>query len=65
MKELLINEGSSKEDLIKFIWKCHRCETDENPRVYMKAIRSVLISLGFSQEWVEGDFRDLMEEQYR
>lgn len=53
-----------KSELKKFIWDMHRAETDENKRVYIKAIRSCLIALGYSEDWVNGDFYDLILDEY-
>lgn len=41
-----------------------RAERYENPRVYMKAIRSTLIALGYDENYVNGPFRDYMEKMF-
>lgn len=41
-----------------------RAELYENPRVYLKAVRSTLIALGYNPEWVNGEFREALELAY-
>lgn len=54
----------SDKELGRFIWDMHRAETDENKRVYIKAIRSCLIALGYSEEWVNGEFYERLLKEY-
>lgn len=44
--------------------RADRCERLENPRIYMKAIRSTLIAIGYDEDFVNGPFRDYMEKIY-
>lgn len=54
----------SDKELGYFIRDMHRAETDENKRVYIKGIRSCLIALGYSEEWVNGPFYERILEEY-
>lgn len=57
-------EQLSDEELRKVIRFTHRAECMGNERVYEKAIRSLLLTLGYDFEFIEGKFRDLMEGLY-
>lgn len=58
-------ENLTDEELKSFIWDMHRYETDENQRVYIKGIRSCLLALGYSEEFVNGHFYEKILEEYR
>lgn len=55
----------SKEEVINLLNTVGRSETVENPRVYLKAIRCTLISLGYDEEWVNGKFRNILEKSFK
>ena len=42
----------------------HRAEFDENPRIYLKAVRATLIALGCTDSYVNGEFREWIESQF-
>lgn len=42
-----------------------RYESTVNPIVYFKAVRVTLIALGYDTQWVDDDFRSMLEESYR
>ncbi len=42
----------------------HRYEADENPHAFIKGIRVCLISLGYPEEWVNGEFYDFILKEY-
>lgn len=46
----------------ELIAKAHRAECEENPRIYLKAIRATLIALGYDPDWVNGRGREIFEE---
>lgn len=59
------NGGFLNHDNVQKFLKCaHRAECDMNPIVYCKAVRASLIALGFDYEWVDGEFREQLEEAY-
>lgn len=72
MNGFKLNEKATKE----LVEKVGRTELFEEissmgpaiPRIpyprYLKAVRVTLVSLGFDQDWVEGDFRDALEARY-
>lgn len=41
-----------------------RAELYENKRVFLKAVRVTLISLGYDESWVNDQFRDLLESYF-
>lgn len=49
-------------DFRKFLKSLDRAEYDENPRVYLKAVRFTLIALGYIEDYVNGEFREKLEE---
>lgn len=48
----------------EFLFNVHRAEADDNPRIYLKAIRCTLIALGYPEDYVNGDFYDYALTQY-
>ena len=46
----------------ELIAKSHRAECEENPRIYLKAIRATLIALGYDPDWVNSRGREIFEE---
>lgn len=52
----------SREVAQGIIWACGRAEWSENPRCYKKGIRSLLIALGYDEDWVNGEFRQLLDD---
>lgn len=48
----------------RFLNDIMRAEYHENPRVYKKAIRAVLIALGYKEQYVNGQFRKFMDRYY-
>lgn len=69
----------SQEQMYQYIEDIGRCELydeleqNRSPHAifqkdrslkYLKAIRASLIALGFSQEWVETEFKQALEERY-
>lgn len=60
-----LTENSSIDEVVRFVNSLHRAEADENKRVYLKAVRVTLLSLGFDSDWVEGVFRDVLENEFR
>lgn len=49
------------EEARYLIARAHRAECEENPRVYLKAIRATLIALGYDPDWVNGRGREIFE----
>jgi len=64
MDKIINLNDLSDEDLIKFIWETHRYETDENPHVYIKAIRSTLIALGYNEDFVNGKLYEMILNEW-
>lgn len=52
----------SDQEARELISRAHRAECEENPRVYLKAIRATLIALGYDEEWVNGRAREIFED---
>lgn len=44
------------------IARAHRAECDEDPRIFLKAVRATLIALGYDEEWVNGRGREIFED---
>ena len=57
-------EDLSMRELLLFARDMERWETTENTRVYIKGIRSCLIALGYDEDWVNGDFYELLLATY-
>lgn len=57
-------ENLSEKDLRNFIRFTHRAECDRDSTVYIKAIRATLISLGYPEEFVNGELYELLLEEY-
>lgn len=49
----------------EFLTLVMRAEYEENPRVYTKAIRSTLIALGYDENYINGEFRERMENYFK
>lgn len=45
----------------ELIARAHRAECEEDPRVYLKAVRATLIALDYDPEWVNGRGREIFE----
>ena len=45
----------------ELIARAHRAECDEDPRIFLKAVRATLIALGYDEEWVNGRGREIFE----
>ena len=52
----------SDQDAQELIARAHRAECEENPRVFLKAIRATLIALGYDEELVNGRGREIFEK---
>lgn len=48
----------------EFLNSVMRDEYEENPRVYTKAIRATLIALGYDERYINGEFRERMEQYF-
>lgn len=46
----------------ELISRAHRAECDEDPRIFLKAVRATLTALGYDEEWVNGHFREIIED---
>lgn len=69
IKPYFFSFGNSKLPCIyghedEFLFSINRAEMKENPRVYMKAIRATLVALGYNEDYINGEFRDIMEDLY-
>lgn len=51
-------------DFKDFLSSLDRAEYLENPRVYLKAIRVTLIALGYSERYINGYFREYLEDYF-
>lgn len=56
---------SDISDFTNFIGQVHRAEFDRDLVIFMKAIRATLMALGYSEDFVEGDFREAMELYFK
>lgn len=54
----------NEEQIHSLLNKLSRYESTVNPKVYFKAVRVTLLTLGYDEEWVNGDFREKLEETY-
>lgn len=52
----------TKQQTEEFVWTCGRSEWLECPRSYKKALRCALIALGYDEDWVNGEFREFLDE---
>ncbi len=52
------------EEATSFVRRTKREETWDNPIIYAKAVRVALYALGYQGHWVNGRFRDILEEEY-
>lgn len=50
------------QEALDLISRAHRAECDEDPRVFLKGVRATLIALGYDEEWVDGRFREIIED---
>lgn len=57
-------ETMSDEAAKLFVASCDRAEAHDNPVAWCKAIRVVLYELGFKEDWVNENFRNILEEFY-
>lgn len=55
---------SLEENKSNFLSNVHRAEADDNPRIYLKAVRSTLIALGYPEDYVNGEFYEWALNQY-
>ena len=46
----------------ELISRAHRAECDEDPRIFLKAVRATLIALDYDEEWVNGRGREIFEK---
>lgn len=46
----------------ELIARAHRAECEEDPKIYLKAVRATLIALGYDEDWVNGRFREIIED---
>lgn len=58
------NKKMNFEELKDFINNISRAELEENPIIYLKAIRVSLIALGYDEDWVNTEFRDYLETSF-
>lgn len=52
------------EQLKALLSKLDRYESTESPTIYFKAVRVTLITLGYDEQWVNDEFRSMLEEAY-
>lgn len=52
------------DSLDQFLSNVHRAEADEDPHIYLKAVRSTLIALGYPDDYVNGKFYEYALTQY-
>lgn len=50
------------QEALELISRAHRAECDDDPRIYLKAVRATLIALEYDEEWVNGRAREIFEE---
>lgn len=48
----------------EYIYQLERAELHDNYRCFSIGVRCSLLALGYSEEWVNGKFRELMDEIY-
>lgn len=46
----------------ELISRAHRAECEEDPRIFLKAVRATLIALDYDPEWVNGRGREIFED---
>lgn len=54
----------STNDATTLVRRIGRCELYENTPVYLKAVRTTMIELGYDPIWVENEFKKLLENEY-
>lgn len=57
-------EEFTKKELFLFIKQIDRAERLRNPIIYCKAVRATLLALGYEEKFIEGKFRDILEEMF-
>lgn len=51
--------------LPSFLLNLERAELHANKTVYLKAVRVTLIALGYDENYINGEFREKLEETYK
>lgn len=49
------------QEALDLIARAHRAECEDDPRIFLKAVRATLIALGYDAEWVNGRAREIFE----
>ena len=54
----------NKDEMKTFVNKLSRAELHSDAVIYTKAVRVTLINLGYDEAWVNGEFREYLENEY-
>lgn len=61
---MTLKEYSRRSMLKAIVPQLSRAELFENPRCFIKGVRATLLALGYSEDFVEGEFREYLEKYY-
>lgn len=61
---MTLKEYSKRSFLKAIVPQLSRAELYENPRCFIKGVRAILLALGYDEDFIEGEFREYLEDYY-